>query len=247
MRQLLPRVVCVLFPALLLPAANPAAPAATGPLRVHPDNPRYFTDGARTSRGTLRAVYLTGSHTWPNLIDRGPQDPPPPFDFDWYLDLLSRHGHNFIRLWGRHVAWYHDYGDGRVLFAAPLAWPRTGPGMALDGKPKFDLQKFEESYFQRLRSRVTAARDRGIYVSVMLFGGIYECRGGWTGNPFNAQNNVNGIDGDPDRDGQGLETQTLQVPAVTRLQEAYLRKVIETVNDLDNVLYEISNESDVTS
>jgi hypothetical protein len=33
-------------------------------------------------------------------------------------------------------------------------------------------------------------------------------------------------------------------PAVTELQEAYVRKVIDTVNDLDNVLYEISNESD---
>jgi hypothetical protein len=34
---------------------------AKGPLRVHPKNPRYFTDG------TGRAVYLTGSHTWDNL------------------------------------------------------------------------------------------------------------------------------------------------------------------------------------
>jgi hypothetical protein len=30
---------------------------------------------------------------------------------------------------------------------------------------------------------------------------------------------------------------------VTALQEAYVRKVIDTLNDLDNVLYEISNES----
>ena len=30
---------------------------------------------------------------------------------------------------------------------------------------------------------------------------------------------------------------------ITALQEAYVRKVIDTVNDLDNVLYEISNES----
>jgi hypothetical protein len=27
------------------------------------------------------------------------------------------------------------------------------------------------------------------------------------------------------------------------IQEAYVKKVIDTVNDLDNVLYEISNES----
>ena len=45
--------------------------AAAGPLRVHPDNPRYFTDGSG------RAVYLTGAHTWNNLVDTGPSDPPP--------------------------------------------------------------------------------------------------------------------------------------------------------------------------
>ena len=250
---LLAWVVLLVAPRYSAGASQAETPAARqparGPLRVHPGNSRYFTDGTKTANGTMRAVYLTGSHTWPNLIDRGPQDPPPPFDFGWYLDLLRRHDHNFIRLWGRHVTWYHDYGvgDHRVLHAAPLAWPRTGPGNALDGKPRFNLTRFNEPYFDRLRQRIAAARDAGIYVSVMLFGGYYECTGGWRGNPFNAANNVNGIDGDPDQDGRGLETQTLKVPAVLRLQEAYVRKAIDTVNDLDNVLYEIGNECHTSS
>ena len=42
---------------------KPASTRATGPLRVHPTNPRYFTaDGQQ-------AVLLTGSHTWSNLQD----------------------------------------------------------------------------------------------------------------------------------------------------------------------------------
>jgi len=57
--------------------ATGAAAAAIGPLRVHPGNPRYFTDGTKGPDGSLKAVYLTGSHTWANLIDRGPSDPPP--------------------------------------------------------------------------------------------------------------------------------------------------------------------------
>jgi hypothetical protein len=36
---------------------------------------------------------------------------------------------------------------------------------------------------------------------------------------------------------------SLDVPAITRLQEAYIRKVVDTVNDLDNVLYEVTNET----
>jgi hypothetical protein len=223
-----------------------AANRAAGPLRVHPTNPRYFTDGTKRPDGTLTAVYLTGSHTWANLIDRGPRDPPPAFDFDGYLSFLVEHQHNVIRLWGRQVSWYHDYGEGE-LHAGPLAWSRTGPGNALDGKPKFDLTQPDPAYFDRLRARVIAARDRGIYVGIMLFGGSYECRGGWRGNPFHAQNNINGINGDPNGDGAGVESHTLSEPAITRLQETYVRQVIDTVNDLDNVLYEISNEGEDSS
>jgi hypothetical protein len=114
--------------------------------------------------------------------------------------------------------------------------------MALDGKPRFDLIQFDERYFHRLRSRVVAARDHGIYVSIMLFGGHSEIIE-WAGNPFNSQNNTNGINGDTDGDGKG-DTQFLPLaPGVDAIQKAYVRKVIETVNDLDNVLFEISNES----
>ena len=242
MKRRVSHAVLRIAAAIALTAALPvSAASATGLLRVHPTNPRYFTDGTKTSEASLKAVYLTGSHTWSNLIDRGPSDPPPVFNFEGYLDFLQRHNHNFIRLWARHVTWYHDYGE-KVVYAAPLAWPRTGPGLALDGKPRFDLSKFNPDYFARLRTRLAAAQGRGIYVSIMLFGGSYECRGGWRGNPFNAHNNINGIDGDLNQDGHGFESHTLQAPHIVRIHEAYVRKVIDTVNDLDNVLYEISNE-----
>jgi hypothetical protein len=79
--------------------------------------------------------------------------------------------------------------------------PRPGPGAALDGKPRFDLTLFNQTYFDRVRSCVVAARDKGIYASVMLFNGFsIEGKGNvggdpWQGHPFNPKNNVNGIDG----------------------------------------------------
>ena len=70
------------------PRATKSAQLRPGLLRVHPANPRYFTDGTKLPDGSWKAVYLTGSHTWANLIDRGPGDAPPPFDVDGYLDFL---------------------------------------------------------------------------------------------------------------------------------------------------------------
>jgi hypothetical protein len=219
---------------------------ATGPLRVSTVNPRYFTDGTKNADGSLKVVYLTGSHHWNNLQDSGKLGTPlaQKFDYDGYLGLLERFNHNYIRMW----SWEVGEND---LYYDPAPWIRTGPGTASDGKPRFDLKRFNPEYFERLRSRVIAAGDRGIYVSVMLFQGwsIYSHGYGnpWPVHPFNEANNINRINGDPDKDGEGREVHTLQVPAVTRLQEAYVRKVIDTINDLDNVLYEITNESAIFS
>lgn len=220
----------------------PPRPAAKGPLKVCAQNPRWLDDG------TGHAVVLVGSHTWNNLQDDGDSDPPPAFDFDGYLQMLSDHSHNFFRLWRLEPAEYRYEGDRRH-FTQPHPWRRTGPGIAANGKPKFDLSQFDEEYFHRLRSRVQAAGDRGIYVAVMLFEGhaLGQAAEAWSGHPFNDTNNINGLGGDVNHDGRGVETQTLGDLAVIRVEEAYVRHVIETVNDLDNVLYEICNEAHADS
>jgi hypothetical protein len=220
----------------------PQAAPATGPLRVSPDNPRHFCDPAG------RVVYLTGSHTWSNLKDMGQTYPPPAFDYGRYLDLLQQYGHNFIRLWTWELTRYsYSQYDTKPTYAAPFPWPRMGWGLALDGRPKFDLSRFDEAYFQRLRERVRLAGERGLYVSIMLFEGhgihASDAPWCWDGHPMHAKNNVNGINGDPNGDGRGIETQSLLIPEVTAIQEAYVRHVVDTVHDLDNVLYEIANES----
>ena len=227
---------------LLVPAGLAAAPVG-GPLRVHPQNPRYFADGSG------RAVYLTGAHTWDNLQEMGLADPPAAFDFNAHLDFLAKHNHNFIRLWRWELMSWDTAANREKtpqrLVCTPHPWTRTGPGNALDGKPKFDLSRFDDAYFQRLRTRVAAARERGVYVSVMLFEGwgMQFVTDAWKQHPFHPDNNINKINGDLDGDGKGLEIHTGKSPAVTEIQRAYVRKVIATVNEFDNILYEISNEN----
>ncbi len=82
-----------------------------------------------------------------------------------------------------------------------------------------------------------------MYVSVMLFEGfcLHLCDEDTiiAGHPFDGQNNVNGIDIDSIGDYQGP---SISATVVAR-QRAYVRKVIDTLHDLDNVLYEVANES----
>jgi len=173
------------------------------------------------------------------------------FDYKKHLDWLVSHHHNFFRLWAwEQSRWATDTPDDHYWFYPGPPYLRAGPGNALDGNPKFDLTQLDPTFFNRLRDRVIEAGQRGIYVSIMLFNGwSIEVKGGvaannpWKGHPFNLLNNINEINGDANNDGSGSEVHTLNIPAVTALQEAYVQHVIDAVNDLDNVLYEISNES----
>ncbi len=208
---------------------------ASGTLHVCKENPRYFADNSG------KAIYLTGSHTWANFAtDQGVNDPPAVFNYNGYLDFLINHNHNFFRGWVWELAYSEQGPNGGPCYWNPFPWLRTGPGKATDDKPKFNLDKFNQSWFDRLRSRVKAAGDAGIYVSIMLFQGyaIQFDRNEKDGYPLDGRNNINGIDA-----GTGYASNTLENPDVTAKQEEYVRKVIDTVNDLDNVLYEISNES----
>jgi Family of unknown function (DUF6298) len=228
------------------PEPAPAVAKRVGSLRILRSNPRYFVDPSG------KAVYLTGSHVWWNLLDQpcpmeGLSAPAarPRFDYNRYLEELVRYGHNLVRLWTWEFTFRGHDPCSAVVPVLPQPWLRTGPERAPDGLPRFDLTRFDPEYFARLRERVEAAKARGIYVAVMLFEGFGPqfTPGAWRYHPFQHENNVNDVEADADGDGFGREAYTLQVPAVTAVQDAYVRKVLETLADLDNVIYEVANES----
>lgn len=217
-------------------ASLPAA-GMSGPLKVSAVNPRYFENPSG------QTVLLGGSSHWLNFIDLGTVYPPPAFDYDAWLNFLGTNRHNFFRLWSQPLPKRnYTIQDAGPWYSSPHPWQRTGPGNASDGLPKFDLTKFNQAFFDRLRDRVLKANARGIYVAVTLFDGyqIQFDRRPDDGYPLTGTNNINGVN-----DGGGTNSHNLaSIPAnVLAAEEDYVRKVIDTVGDLPNVCFEISNES----
>ena len=187
----------------------------------------------------------TGSHTWNDFQDWGTDDSPQPFDFPAYVKMLLAHHHNFTLIWQTELPTFCALPvtatSPPAFSVTPQPWLRTGPGNASDGKLKFDLTRHNQAYFDRLRDRVMQLNDAGIYAGVYLFSGefIYRFRCSSDGYPLTGVNNINGID-----DGGGTASVTMTEPnAITVIQDAYVKKIIDTLNDLPNVLWIVSQEA----
>jgi hypothetical protein len=220
-----------------------------GPLRAS-HNPNYFQDGSG------RPLILCGSQTWNTLQDWGTDGSVQTLDFDNLVSFLMAHGHNFTLLWRTELPKFSNLPVTAARLpdftVSPHPWLRTGPGLATDGGPRFDLTKFDPVYFERLRTRVTALNRAGIYAGVYLFTGefLLRFRSATDGYPFSAPNNVNGVD-----DGYRGGSAERRLPSVTMtttnlitdFQDAYVRMTIDTLNDLPNVLWIVSEEAPTNS
>lgn len=197
---------------------------ASSPLRIHPNNFRYFTDDSG------KAIVLSGSHTWLRKAEnhQWKADGWNLEKFNKYIDFLKYWNHNYVRLW----MWEHK-GDIDI-------WEK-GP----DGK--YDLSKLNQEYFDLVKSFVSSAEAHGIYVGVMLFQGwsgtCEASKSDWINHPMNKDNNINGIDGNPDNLPYGNKVHSLENPRINKFQEMYVTKMINTLNDFDNIMWEIGNET----
>jgi len=228
-----------------------SAEPAKGPLRVNPRNSRYFSDGSG------RPVYLGGHQIFVDLQDNSfnkefTRDGKRTLDWNEYLDFAGQYNLNYLRNW---VIWSTGSGSMAQVnnsVAFPMPYKRVGGhGNANDGGLKFDLYGFDDEFFQRMHKRCRDLQDKGIYVSIMLFE-VYgflegESTGNpkrtlWDGNVFNEENNINGIDTDYNGDGKGIEFFYTKDKTILDLQKNYVKKVIDTLSELDNVIYEIANE-----
>jgi hypothetical protein len=207
-------------------AAESAARDRTA-IAIHPANPKYFLFRGKPT------FLLTACEHYGSVLNR-------PFDYRKYLDDLVDKRMTLTRtfLLYREIALAKNPASPCKPrpedYIAP--WPRTGPEMALDGQPKFDLDRWNPEFFERLHRFLDAASERGIVVELTLLSNSYMPEI-WALNPLRAENNLQGVGKI-----EWAEFISLKDRAVVARQLAYVRKIVQETARYDNIYYEICNE-----
>lgn len=221
--------VRLLAAAILLGAAALVG-AATDPLSLCPDNPRYFTFKNKPT------ILISSAEHYGAVLNLD-------FDHVKYLDELAAHGLNHTRTFagsycepqGAFKIEKNTLAPAPGRFTAP--WKRSGTGGYANGGNKFDLTEFDDAYFTRLKDFVAQAGRRGIVVEFCLFCPFYEDMQ-WKLSPMNAANNVNNLGAVKRTDVYTLDKHG----GLLDVQENMTRRIVAALRDADNVYYEVCNE-----
>jgi hypothetical protein len=136
------------------------------PLALHPENGHYFL-----FRGKPTVLVTSGEHYGAVLnLD---------FDYKKYLDTLASDGLNNTRTFsGAYVEPQGAFNIARNTLAPSegrfiCPWARSDEPDYAGGGAKFDLSRWDEAYFRRLRDFLSYSSQRGVVVEMNLFCPMY--------------------------------------------------------------------------
>lgn len=222
-----PRAANSAFPRPASTLENPTSEAFRDPVAIHPENPKYFLFRNKP------VVLIAASEHYGSVVNRR-------FDFMRYLAEAADKKQTVTRtfLLYRELQTvrnpYSPIKPESPDFVTP--YPRTGPGKAMDGERKYDLDRWNSEYFDRLHRFLSRASELEIIVELTLLSNSYS-DSVWSLNPLRSQNNLQSIGNIPVsayismRDGKLVERQS-----------DYVRKIIQETSAFDNVYYEICND-----
>lgn len=208
-------------------AEIPDAKSGASGLTIHPGNARYFLFRGRP------LILLAASEHYGSIVNRR-------FDFERYLHDAAARKQTVTRtflLYRELQSARNPYSPLKAEspdFIAP--WPRTGPGRARDGELKYDLDRWNPEYFERLHRFLSLATKLGIVVELTVLSNTYsdDC---WDLNPLRGGNNLQGIG-----DVKWQEYLSQRDPKLFERQVSHVRKMVQETSRYDNVYYEICNE-----
>lgn len=228
------RGMALLWILLLLPVVGRAEP-----IRVYPENPHYFVYKGKP------LVLISSDHHYGAVIDRD-------FDFARYLEYLAAHGMNVTRIYPGGMFESPDkWLPGNPLGPLPgrqiLPWQRSdqpgaNPELAEPGETsfKFDLDRWNPAYFERLRAFVELAQRHDIIVEVAFFNGMYAVC--WPLMAMYHENNIQNIGHYEASDCGLFTTADPRNQDVIPYQKAYVAKVTAELNGYDNVIFDLCDE-----
>jgi hypothetical protein len=191
------------------------------PFRLHPVNPHYFLfRGAPT-------VLVTAAEHYGALVN---------LDFDYvpyFAELKSKHlnltkifSGIYVEEWGKP---WNTLAPLENRFVCP--WARSSVPGYVQGGNKFDLTKWDDSYFVRLHDIVQTAGTNGIVVEMALFSSFYS---DIQYVPLHPGNNINDF-------GEAVFVPD-ENPRLWAVVITTVKKIVTELKDFDNVYYVICNE-----
>lgn len=207
---------------------------AQHPISLCADNPHYLQYNGKT------ILLITAAEHYGSLVNLD-------FDYLTYLNEIARDGMNYTRIFSgstvereEDIKWM-EYRNtlapkpGRII----VPWARSAVDGYNGGGKKFDLERWDDRYFERLKDIVSQAQKRNVIVEFTFFGNQYN-DGLWMNSPLYPGNNIQGIG--PSGKNSFKIFQTLHDTALVQAQERMVTKILKELNGFDNLFYEISNE-----
>ena len=200
------------------------------PIALHPENPHYFIYKDKPT------ILVTSGEHYGAVLNLD-------FDYATYLETLSRDSLNLTRIFsgaylepqGAFKIERNTLAPARGKFICP--WQRSETPGYIDGGNKFDLTKWNDNYFSRLKDFMGQAEKRNVVVELAFFCPFYE-DSLWRMSPMNASNNVNNV-GPENR----ADVYTMDKSAgLLEIQDALVRKIVNELKGFGNLIYEICNE-----
>jgi len=213
-----------LFLSILLMGCKTQAPVKQDVISLHPENSNYFLYKGKPT------ILVTSAEHYGAVMNAA-------FDYEKYLATLKATGFNYTRIF---IGPYSEMGDNffsisnNTMNPEPKNW--LVPWVKDTISQKYNLTKWNDAFFKRLKAFVSAASEHGIVVEVTLFTSYYSDRQ-WSTSPFNPKNNIQEFDSISFK-----QVNTINNSQLMDIQEKYVREVVRELNPYGNIFFEIQNE-----
>jgi len=203
------------------------------PISLHPDNPHYFLYHEKPT------ILVGSTEHYGAVLNLD-------FDYKTYLNSVAKAGLDLTRTWsGTYREMNNTFGilnntmgpaSGR--FISP--WARSSQCCYKDGGNKFDLTKFDDNYFARLKDFLSIAQSLDIIVNYGIFCRMYN-QELWELSPMNGINNINNVGVNINFD----SVFSLNDTSLISVMQDVTSKIVTEMNGFDNFYFEVINEPDM--